>query len=69
MCMGNPYGRKWTTVVVEGDGKGDQSGTRCERENAPRPATPAMLVASVRRPQLSRNEDQVPWARPRRRGE
>eukprot|EP00965_Chrysotila_dentata_P120024 3969989-Pleurochrysis_carterae.AAC.1 len=69
MRMRNPHGRILTAVVVEGEGKGDQGGTLCERENALRPAIPAMLVASVRRPQLSGNEDQISRARPRRRRE
>eukprot|EP00965_Chrysotila_dentata_P165226 5455597-Pleurochrysis_carterae.AAC.1 len=59
MRMGNPHGCIPTTVVVEGKGKGDQGGARGERENASPPAIPAMLLASVRWPQPSGEEDQI----------
>eukprot|EP00965_Chrysotila_dentata_P085763 2829915-Pleurochrysis_carterae.AAC.1 len=40
------YRRLRTAMVDQGKGKGDEGGTRCERRNAPRPATPSMLIAS-----------------------
>eukprot|EP00965_Chrysotila_dentata_P123053 4067507-Pleurochrysis_carterae.AAC.1 len=40
MRMGNSHGCVSTAMVVQGNGKGDEGGTLCERKNAPRPATP-----------------------------
>eukprot|EP00965_Chrysotila_dentata_P005101 167187-Pleurochrysis_carterae.AAC.1 len=42
--MGNSHGCVSTAMVVQGKRKGDEGGTLCGRKNAPRPATPAMLI-------------------------
>eukprot|EP00965_Chrysotila_dentata_P188600 6172840-Pleurochrysis_carterae.AAC.4 len=55
MRMRKSHGCILTALVVQGKGKGHEDGTLCERKNAPRPATPSMLIASVRRLQ-------PPWA-------
>eukprot|EP00965_Chrysotila_dentata_P158026 5221092-Pleurochrysis_carterae.AAC.1 len=49
--------------------KGDEGGALCVMKNAPRSAAPVMLIASIRRPQPPRDEDQITWARSRRRRE
>eukprot|EP00965_Chrysotila_dentata_P130566 4316759-Pleurochrysis_carterae.AAC.2 len=67
--MGNLLGCVSTAMVVQ-KGKGNEGGTLRETKNAPRPATPTMLIANVRRPQPPpRDEDQIAWAWSRRRGE
>eukprot|EP00965_Chrysotila_dentata_P162796 5376269-Pleurochrysis_carterae.AAC.1 len=61
------YRRPWSSQA-KGKATRAESLVR-ERSNVPRPATPPMLMANVCRPQLPRHEDQITWARSRRRGE